>query len=390
MPCTDTVRSFLEPRHLDVADEIHSFAQREIAGLPVPDGDAAARVQARELLEILGQGGWCGYAVESVWGGQHSGPDLRALCLIRETLAAASPLADSVFALQGLGSMPLTLEGSEEQKQRYLRDIAQGRCMTAFAMTEPDAGSDVSSMSTRARRDGDDYILDGRKWLITNAGVADLYTVFAVTDPSAGTRGISCFLVEAGHPGFHFVQAQVLSEPHPLGEIAFEGCRVPSSQRLGGEGQGFKIGMRTLDRLRSTVAAAACGMAERALDEAMGHAKTRQQFGKPLSALQMTQQKLARMATDLAAARLLTYRAASLVDDGQPRVTLEAAMAKSFSTEAAQRIVDDAVQVLGGRGVLMDSPVDRLYRAVRALRIYEGATEVQHLVISRHVLAASE
>lgn len=389
MPCTDTVRAFLEPRHLEVAKEVRSFTQREIAVLPVPGGDAAARVQARDLLGILGRGGWCGYAVEPAWGGQDSGPDLRSLCLIREALAAASPLADSVFALQGLGSMPLTLEGSEGQKQRYLRDIARGRCMTAFAMTEPGAGSDVGGMSTSARREGDDYILDGRKWLITNAGVADLYTVFAVTDPEAGTRGISCFLVEAGHPGFHFVQAQVLSEPHPLGEIAFEGCRVPSSQRLGAEGQGFKIGMRTLDRLRSTVAAAACGMAERALDEALDHAKTRQQFGKPLAALQMTQQKLARMATDLAAARLLTYRAASLADGGQARVTLEAAMAKSFSTEAAQRIVDDAVQVLGGRGVLMDSPVDRLYRAVRALRIYEGATEVQHLVISRHVLEAA-
>lgn len=390
MPCTTTVRSFLEPRHLDVVADVEAFAQREIAELPAPSGDAAARVQARDILGMLGRDGWCAHAIESAWGGIDGGPDLRACCLIRETLAAASPLADSVFALQCLGSMPLTLEGNDDQKRRFLRDIAKGRCMTAFAMTEPQAGSDVGGMSTYARREGDEYILDGRKWLITNAGVADLYTVFAVTDGTAGHRGLSCFLVEAGQPGFHFVQAQVLSEPHPLGEIAFEGCRVPVSQRLGEEGQGFKIGMRTLDRLRSTVAAAACGMAARALDEAVDHARTRRQFGKPLAEFQLTQQKLARMATDLAAARLLTYRAASLVDGGAPRVTLEAAMAKSFASEAAQRIVDDAVQILGGRGVLMDSPVDRLYRAVRALRIYEGATEVQYLVIAKQILDAAD
>lgn len=390
MPDLETVGSFLAPRHGEIARDVTAFARREIAPLPVPSGDAAARVQARDLLAILGRGGWCRQAVEAAWGGAPDGPDLRACCLIREALAAVSPLADSVFALQGLGSMPLTLEGSDEQKKRYLRSIADGRCMTAFAMTEPQAGSDVASMSTSARREGDDYILDGRKWLITNAGVADLYTVFAVTDRSAGRRGLTCFLVEAGQPGFHFVEAQVLSEPHPLGEIAFEGCRVPVSQRLGAEGQGFKIGMRTLDRLRSTVAAAACGMAERALDEAVAHARTRHQFGKPLSAFQLTQQKLARMATDLAAARLLTYRAAALVDAGEARATLEVAMAKSFATEAAQRIVDDAVQVLGGRGVLMDSPVDRLYRAVRALRIYEGATEVQYLVIAKQLLDAAD
>ena len=388
MPDTATVRSFLDPRHVPLAEEVKAFAHSEIATLPAPTGDAAARVQARDILGILGRRGWGGHAIEAAWGGGDYGPDLRACCLIRETLAAASPLADSVFALQCLGSMPLTLEGSPDQKRRFLRDIAKGRCMTAFAMTEPQAGSDVGAMSTQARREGGAYILDGRKWLITNAGVADLYTVFAVTDQAAGHRGLSCFLVEAGQPGFHFVGPQVLSEPHPLGEIAFEGCRVSVSQRIGEEGQGFKIGMRTLDRLRSTVAAAACGMAERALAEALDHAKSRHQFGKPLAEFQLTQQKLARMATDLTAARLMTYRAAALVDAGAERVTLEAAMAKSFATEAAQRIVDDAVQILGGRGVLMDSTVDRLYRAVRALRIYEGATEVQHLVIAKRLLEA--
>jgi acyl-CoA dehydrogenase len=282
--------------------------------------------------------------------------------------------------------MPVTLGGSEALRRRILPKVVAGEWMAAFAMTEPDAGSDVASMSTRARRDGDAWVIDGQKHLITNAGVADYYCVFAVTDPRLGARGISCFLVEGDTPGLTFTGAQVLSEPHPLGSLSFEGCRVPFGNLLGVENAGFKLGMMTLDRLRPTVAAAACGMAARALDEALSHATTRRQFGAPLSSLQMTQQKLARMATDLTAARLLTYRAAWAADQGAERITLEAAMAKSYATEAAQRIVDDAVQICGGRGCLRDHPVDRLYRAVRALRIYEGATEVQHLVIARQLL----
>lgn len=389
MPEIDTIRAFLEPRHLELAEEVDVFARREIAPLPHARSDAAARTQARQLAELLGRSGWLAHAFEPAHGGREHGPDFRACCLIREALAAASPLADSVFALQCLGSMPLTLEGSPEQKRRHLPGVLRGKTMTAFAMTEPGAGSDVAAMTTLARRDGDGWVLEGGKHLITNAGVADLYTVFAVTDPEAGTRGISLFLVEAGQPGFRFVRAQELSEPHPLGEIAFEGCQLGEESLLGRPGEGFKTGMRTLDRLRPTVAAAACGMARRALDEALAHARSRRQFRGPLADLQMTQQKLARMATDLAAARLLTYHAAERADRGAPRITLEAAMAKSFATEAAQRIVDDAVQIWGGRGVLASSPVDRLYRAVRALRIYEGATEVQHLVIARHLLAAA-
>lgn len=390
MPDIDTIRAFLEPRHLELAEEVAAFARREIASLPHAQSDAAARVQSRQIVELLGRFGWLAHAVGPEDGGSPHGPDFRGCCLIREALAAASPLADSVFALQCLGSMPLSLEGSDAQRRRHLGGVVQGQVMTAFAMTEPGAGSDVSAMTTLARREGDEWVLEGGKHLITNAGVADLYTVFAVTDPEAGTRGISLFLVEAGQPGFRFVRAQELSEPHPLGEIAFDGCRLGEESLLGRPGEGFKTGMRTLDRLRPTVAAAACGMACRALDEALQHARSRRQFRGPLADLQMTQQKLARMATDLAAARLLTYRAAQKADGGAPRVTLEAAMAKSFATEAAQRIVDDAVQIWGGRGVLASSPVDRLYRAVRALRIYEGATEVQHLVIARHLLASSD
>jgi acyl-CoA dehydrogenase len=381
------IHPFLADHHQEVAREAASFAEREIAPLPHRHEDAKARLQARQILSLLGKGGWCRYSIPEAFGGQATGPDLRSCCLIREALAGASPLADSVFALQCLGSMPTVLAGSKGQKERYLPEVAGGRLMTAFAMTEPEAGSDVASMSTRAVRDGSGYVLDGRKHLITNAGVADLYTIFAVTDPEAGSRGLTCFLVEADQPGFHFVEAQVLSEPHPLGVIAFEGCHLKAESRLGAEGEGFKIGMRTLDRLRSTVAAAACGMADRALHEALQHGKRRTQFGRPLAEFQLTQQKLARSATDLTAARLLTYRAAAAVDGGAPRVTLEAAMAKLFATETAQRVVDDAVQILGGRGVLRDSPVDRLYRAVRALRIYEGTSEVQHLVIARQLLA---
>ncbi len=390
MPDTATARAFLEPRHLPLADEIRAFAASEIATLEPQHDDGGAREQAREILRLLAAGGWIGHAVPKDHGGLPEAPDFRACCLIRETLAAASPLADSVYALQCLGSMPITLAGTTEQKRRYLPGVTKGELMAAFAMTELDAGSDVSKIATRARRDADGYVLDGGKAFITNAGVADYYVVFTSTDPAAGTRGLTCFLVDATTPGFRFVRPQVLSEPHPLGEIAFEGCRLPASARLGAEGEGFKIGMRTLDRLRPTVAAAACGMAQRALDEALAHVRRRRQFGKPLADFQLTQQKLARMATDLAAARLLTYRAAAAADGGAERVTLEAAMAKSFATEAAQRAVDDAVQLLGGRGVLRDSPVDRLYRAVRALRIYEGTTEIQHLVIARQVLAAAD
>jgi len=381
-----TIRPFLAEHHREVAQQVGAFAGKEIAPLPHLHDDAGARLQARQILTLLAAGGWCRYAIPPAFGGQATGPDLRSCCLIREALAGASPLADSVFALQCLGSMPTVLAGSERQKERYLGAVAEGQLMTAFAMTEPQAGSDVAAMSTRAVRDGSGYVLDGGKHLITNAGVADLYTVFAVTDPAAGSRGLTCFLVEAEQPGFRFVEAQVLSEPHPLGSIAFEGCHLSAESRLGAEGEGFKIGMRTLDRLRSTVAAAACGMAARALDEALQHARERTQFGRPLAEYQLTQQKLARSATDLTAARLLTYRAAAAVDGGAERVTLEAAMAKLFATETAQRVVDDAVQILGGCGVLRDSPVDRLYRAVRALRIYEGTSEVQHLVIARQLL----
>jgi len=295
-----------------------------------------------------------------------------------------------VFALQGLGLVPILVSGNAAMRERWAAPTLEGRAMAAFAMTEPEAGSDVASLRTSARREGDHYVLDGAKCFISNAGIADYYTTFASTDPAAGSRGISCFVVPADAKGLRFMRSQILSSPHPLGEIAFESCRVPVGNRLGEEGKGFALGLKTLDRLRATVGAAACGMAARALDEALAHARARTQFGKPLGEFQLVQQKLARMATELTAARLLVYRAAHAADGGAERVTLEAAMAKLHATEAAQRIVDDAVQVLGGQGVLASHIVDRLYRSVRALRIYEGTSEVQHLVIAGLLLKGSD
>ncbi|MGH7568490.1 MAG: acyl-CoA dehydrogenase family protein [Gemmatimonadales bacterium] len=378
-PSLDTadIRAFLDERHVALAVRLAAFAAREIAALPDPVDDSAARIQAREVLARLGRGGWLQPIADQDW---------RACCLTREALAAASPLADAVFALQALGTVPILLAGHEALRERWLAPVVAGRAMASFAMTEPDAGSDAAALTTAARRDGASYLLNGTKTFISNAGIADFYTVFAATDRSKGAKGISCFVVPADAPGLRFVGPLVLSAPHPLGEIAFEDCRVDAASRLGAEGDGFKLGLATLDRVRATVAAAACGMGARALREALAYATARRQFGQPLAEFQLVQEKLARMATDLTAARLLTYRAAWTKDSGAERVTLEAAMAKAFATEAAQRIVDDAVQVLGGRGVLASHPVDRLYRAVRALRIYEGTTEIQHLIIAGALL----
>jgi acyl-CoA dehydrogenase len=377
MPDTKLIRTFLEPRHIVLAERARSFAMGEIAQRPEPVEDADARREARTLLGLLGEGGWLQAILDL---------DLRGCCLMREALGEASPLADAVFALQGLGTTPILLAGTQAQKDRWLGPIAQGKVMTAFAMTEHQAGSDVAGIATTARHEGSGYVIAGAKTLISNAGIAELYIVFASTDRAKGTKGISCFMVPADRLGLRFKGPQLLSAPHPLGEIVFEGCRVPADALLGLEGKGYGLGLATLDRLRPTVAAAACGMAARALSEAVSHVKRRQQFGKPLAEFQLVQQKLARMATDLAAARLLTYRAAYEKDQGQERITTEAAMAKSFATETAQRVVDDAVQLIGGRGVLADHPVDRLYRAVRALRIYEGTTEIQQLIIAGEML----
>lgn len=372
MSDTHTVRAFLEADHHPWGAEVAAFAARELSGRAEPPDDAAARVEARELLASMGEEG-----LFTPIGTR----DLRGCCLAREVVAAASPLADAVWALQGLGITPFLLAGTDEQRQQWAEPALAGELMGGFAITEPEAGSDVASMRARAVRDGDEYVLNGHKWFISNAGIADFYVTFASTDPDAGSRGISAFVVPADTPGLAFTGAQVMSAPHPLGELTFDDCRVPASHLLGQEHAGFKVAMATLDQLRPTVGAAACGMAERAIREALDHAVRREQFGQPLADFQIIQDKLGRMAIDLTAARMLVYRAAYEKDLGADRITTEAAMAKAFATEAAQRIIDDAVQILGGRGVMADHPVDRLYRSIRSLRIYEGTTEIQHLII---------
>jgi acyl-CoA dehydrogenase len=373
----EPIRALLDDRHVAVATDLARFREQHLSSPTAIETDDDARRDARTLLGVMGDAGLYASIGTS---------DLRALCLAREQVAMASPLADAVLALQALGGTPLVLAGTDAQRAQWLEGILSGRIMTAFAMSEPEAGSDVAAMRTSARRDGSGWILDGEKHLISNAGIADLYLVFAITTADAGSRGISLFLVPAASEGFVFGGAQVMAAPHPLGRIRLSGCRVPGEALLGSVDGGFKLGMMTLDHVRASVGAAACGMAARALIETLGHASTRKQFGAPLASFQLVREKIGRMATELEAARLLVYRAAWQRDHCDGRITLEAAMAKSFATEVAQQVIDEAVQVAGGRGVLVGHPVEQLYRAVRALRIYEGATEIQRLIIAGELL----
>lgn len=367
------VAAFLTPDHQRHWTRFTEWSRDTLRARSEPASDQAARTEATALLSALGGAG----LLEPI-----AAQDLRALCLLREAVAAASPLADAMIAIQALGATPIVRAGTDEQRARWLADIIAGRVMTAFAMTEPDAGSDVASMRTAAVRDGSDWILNGEKHLISNAGLADLYLVFAKTSPELGSRGITVFLVPADTPGLSFTGAQVMAAAHPLGSLRFSDCRVSDQARLGPIDQGFKLGMATLDQIRPSVGAAACGLAARALDEASAHARQRQQFGQRLADMPIVREKIGRMATELDAARLLVYRAAWEMDTEPGRHSMSAAMAKSFATEMAQRVVDDAVQIVGGLGVLVGHPVERLYRSVRALRIYEGATDIQRLIVA--------
>jgi acyl-CoA dehydrogenase len=313
--------------------------------------------------------------------------DVRSLCLIREALAYSSALADLAFVMQGLGTYAISQAAPEHVRDFWLSRAAEGKAIAAFALTELDAGSDVAAIKTTARRDGDAYVIDGRKRFISNAGVADFYTVFARTGThNDGRAQLSAFVVGAKMPGFAVVEQSPMLSEHPIGEIEFKNCRVPAEDMVGAEGDGFLLAMRTLDTFRASVGAAACGMARRALDEALSYASNRKQFGRLLAEHQLIQEKLADMVTELDAARLLVYRAAYLKDTGEERVTREASEAKLFATEAACRIVDSSVQIHGGTGLLRGSVVERLYRDVRALRIYEGTTEIQKLIIASQLL----
>ncbi len=361
--------------------------ERWLSEVGVAEQERDADASCRAWVRALGENGWLRACVPDVYGGVRAGLDVRTLCLARETLACRCASADFAFAMQGLGSAALTLFGGAELQRRYLPDVAAGRCIAAFALSEREAGSDVAALTTRARRDGDWYVIDGEKSWISNAGIADLYVLFARTG-AAGSRGLSAFAVDAATPGCVVAERIEAISPHPLGTLRFDGARVAARQRIGGEGEGFKIAMSTLDLFRSTVGAAAVGFARRALAESVRHAKTRRVFGSPLASLQLTQAAIAAMATDLDASALLVYRAAWAKDMGAERVTREAAMAKWFATEAAGRICDRAVQLFGGRGVTRGEVVERLYRDVRALRIYEGASEIQQIVIAKQVLEA--
>jgi acyl-CoA dehydrogenase len=341
----------------------------------------------RRLVVALGRGGWLRAAVPEAYGGLYPGFDVRTLCLARETLAYHAGLADFAFAMQGLGSGPITLFGSEALKQRYLPAVAAGEAIAAFALSEPEAGSDVAALTTAATPDGPAHVrLDGQKTWISNGGIADFYVVFARTGEAPGARGLSAFVVDAENPGLSVTERIEVIAPHPLATLRFEACRVPLANRIGASGEGFKVAMATLDVFRSTVGAAALGLARRALDEALGRARSRTLFGAPLGDLQMTQGALAEMATAVDASALLVYRAAWTKDQGAARVTREAAMAKLHATEAAQGVIDKAVQIFGGLGVMRGVKVEELYREIRALRIYEGASEVQKVVIARDVM----
>lgn len=365
---------FFEDRHRALAEELAAFV-RELG----PGDDADVDGACRALVARLAEAGLLRLCVEL---------DVRSMCLARETLAYHGGLPDFAFAMQGLGSGCVTLFGTDEQRAAILPDVAAGRRIMAFALSEPGAGSDVASIATTARRDGGDWVLDGTKTWVSNGGIADTYSVFARTGEAPGSRGLSAFLVDAGAPGFHVTERIDVIAPHPLATVVLDGCRVPGDALIGEPGSGFKIALATLDVFRPTVGAAALGFARRALDETLEHASNRHLFGAPMADLQLVQGKLAEMAVAVDAAALLVYRAAWARDDGAERVTREAAIAKLYATEAAQRVVDDAVQLHGGLGVTSGHPVERLYREVRALRIYEGASEVQQVVIARRLLDA--
>lgn len=388
----DFILSLVDEEQRNLVQKTEALCRGELAELERKTGETD--VVSREILACLAGAGLLDWTVPGDWGTGNLRPlrapdpmSLTSFCLVRETLARHCPNAELIFTMQGLGSGPISFCGSKEQQERYLKRVASGERVVAFALTEPHTGSDVAAIALEARRDGEHYVLNGRKTLISMAPDADLYTVFAKTDPAAGNKGISAFIVEKGTPGFDPGRRIALLAPHPIGEPVFSDCRVPVENRIGDENDGFKVAMTTLDFFRTTVGACAVGFAQRALDESLTFAKKRQAFGKAIAEFQAVQLKLGAMSTELAAARALVYRAALMRDRGmKPRVTLESSQAKLFATEAAQRIIDQAVQIHGGQGVVKGVEVERLYREIRALRIYEGTSEIHHLIIAGQLL----
>ncbi len=374
---------FFDDRHRALAASVDAWAAASLAHVDHADTDAACRA----LVRGMGDAGILTHSAVDPAGGAL---DVRSLCLIRETLARHDGLADFAFAMQGLGTGAISLFGTDAQKAEWLPLTRAGRAISAFALTEPQSGSDVANSTMTATRDGDDYVLNGEKTWISNGGIADVYTLFARTGEAPGAKGLSAFILPAGLPGFEIAERLETIAPHPLATLRFTDCRIPASAMLGQPGQGFRIAMSVLDVFRSTVAAAALGFARRALDEALDRVTARHVQGAPLFDLQMVQGHIADMALDVDASALLVYRAAWTKDSGAPRVTREAAMAKLFATEQAQQVIDKAVQLHGGDGVRSGQMVERLYRDIRALRIYEGASDVQRVVIARQALAAHQ
>lgn len=374
---------FFDDRHRALAAEVDDWAGASLAHVDHADADAACRA----LVRAMGDAGILTHSAVDPSGGAL---DVRSLCLIRETLARHDGLADFAFAMQGLGTGAISLFGTDAQKADWLPLTRCGQAISAFALTEPQSGSDVANSTMTAVRDGDDYVLNGEKTWISNGGIADVYTLFARTGEGPGAKGLSAFILPAGLPGFEITERLETIAPHPLATLRFTDCRIPASAMLGQPGQGFRIAMSVLDVFRSTVAAAALGFARRALDEALDRVTSRHVQGAGLFELQMVQGHIADMALDVDASALLVYRAAWTKDSGAPRVTREAAMAKLFATEQAQQVIDKAVQLHGGDGVRSGQMVERLYRDIRALRIYEGASDVQRVVIARQALAAHQ
>lgn len=376
---------FFEDHHRDFAGRLSAWADAILPALPHDDVDEACRAR----VKALGQAGFLKAAVPAEYGGLHGALDVRTLCLAREILAARDGLADFAFAMQGLGTGSITVAGSAEMKARILPAVARGEKIAAFALSEKEAGSDVAALATTATPDGNAHVrIDGEKTWISNGGIADHYVVFARSGEAPGARGLSAYLVEAETPGLTIAERIDVIAPHPLATLRFDGCRIPAANRIGGSGDGFKVAMATLDIFRSTVGAAALGFARRALHETVSHAKGRKLFGGTLGDLQLSQAAIADSATEVDAAALLVYRAAWTKDQGAPRVTREAALAKLVATENAQKVIDRAVQIHGGLGVTRGVKVEELYREIRALRIYEGASEVQKVVIARDLLKA--
>lgn len=373
---------FLEPDQISLQKKVRRWADTHLVGKAIEEGQDAD-TEARRLLRLLSKAGWVAYVVPGRYGGVDRKVRAGILCVLREEIARGSALADTMLAMQGLGSYPITLAGDEGQKRTYLPPIARGEKIGAFAITEPEAGSDIASLKCRARRKGAKYVINGLKAFTSNAGIADTYIVFASTKPSAGNKGITAFIVEADNPGLSLREKVDLIAPHPIGTIEFRDCVVPSSSRLGRPGQGLEIAHRTLEVFRPTVGAAAVGIAQRALEEALSFGARRRQFGRAILDFQGNRYRLAEMATELQAARLLVHDAAWRLDQGKEGSGLASSMAKLFAPEMAQRVVDWAVQIHGGRGLVAGATVERLYREVRALRIYEGTSEIQRLIIAR-------